>query len=180
MGTMQKLVEVSIVQYLKDAMKKTSPFQFGFKQGTGTGEAILRLNIKIRDIAGEEEPSGILFIDFKKAFDSVNRAKLYTKMNRFGIPLEIIKVIEAIHDSSRTELGDTYYKITCGVPQGSPLSPFLFNIYIDDLLVELSNNQSFPITFADDLTAAFQGKTHFYRTDSILTKWSDGNDMEVN
>ena len=37
MGTMQKLIETSIVQHLKEAMSRTSPFQFEFKPGTGTG-----------------------------------------------------------------------------------------------------------------------------------------------
>ena len=59
-GTMQKLLETSIVHHLKKAMEKTSPFQFGFKPGTGTGEAmlrtgtgeaILRLNIKMKELS---------------------------------------------------------------------------------------------------------------------------------
>ena len=45
MGTMQKLIETSIVHHLKEAMSRMSPFQFGFKPGTGTGDAILRLNL---------------------------------------------------------------------------------------------------------------------------------------
>ena len=102
---MQKLLEISIVHHLKNKMKDTSPFQFGFKPGTGTGEAILRLNTKIKTLASSNEASGILFIDFKKAFDSVNRVKLYIKLATFGIAPEIIKLIEAIHNSSQTELG---------------------------------------------------------------------------
>ena len=52
MGTMQKLLEISIVHHLKEKMANTSPFQFGFKSGTGTGtgEAIIRLNMKIRQL----------------------------------------------------------------------------------------------------------------------------------
>ena len=104
---------------------------------------------------------------------------MYKKMRNFGIPDGIIKVIEAIRENCRTVIGEAYYKITCGVPQGSPMSPFLF-IYIDDLLVDLSNNMAFPITFADNLTTAFQGKAHFYTNDNIIKKWSEVNDMEVN
>ena len=54
-------------------MADTSPFQFGFKSGTGTGEAMMRLNNKMKELAQNLDPSGVLFIDFKKAFDSVNR-----------------------------------------------------------------------------------------------------------
>ena len=60
------------------------------------GEAIFRLNMKIRMLRNNDEASGILFIDFKKAFDSFNRVKLYNKLRAFGITAEIFKLIEAI------------------------------------------------------------------------------------
>ena len=58
-----------------------------------------------------DEASGLLFIDFKKAFDSVNRAKLYAKMQAFGIADRIIKLVEAIHKYSRTELGGVFQNL---------------------------------------------------------------------
>ena len=59
------------------------------------------------------------------------------------------------------------------------MSPFLFNIYIDDLIIDLANNVAFPITFADDLTASFCGKAHFYSNDKTIKEWSSTNDMEI-
>ena len=66
MGTMQKLIETSILHHLKNAMTKTFPFQFGFKPDTGTGEAILRLNIKIRQLILNEEASGFFLQTSRK------------------------------------------------------------------------------------------------------------------
>ena len=40
--------------------------------------------------------------------------------------------------------------------------------------------QAFPITFADDLTACFEGKAHFYRANDKINVWSLENEMDVN
>ena len=64
MGTMQKLLEISLVHHLKKAMADTSPFQFGFKSGTGTGEAMMRLNNKMKELAQNLDPSGGPFYRF--------------------------------------------------------------------------------------------------------------------
>ena len=48
--------------------------------------------MKIRQLRMNDEASGILFIDFKKTFDSVNRAKLYINMLAFGIEGIIVKL----------------------------------------------------------------------------------------
>jgi len=85
-------------------------------------------------------PTYIGFIDFKKAFDSVDRDKLWTIMLSKGIPTHLIKLIQEIYTENiiRVNAGNGISEdsraITQGVRQGCPLPPVLFNLYLDEVI----------------------------------------------
>ena len=78
----------------------------------------------------------ITFIDFSKAFDSINRKKMFKILKAYGIPPTLLNTIIAMYTNTRAKVvspdGDTdLFEITMGVLQGDTLAPFLFVIVLD-------------------------------------------------
>ena len=79
------------------------------------------------------------FVDFKKAFDSVSREKLFQILELYGISDKIISAIRALYTSTKAKVispdGDTdVFDIQAGVLQGDTLAPFLFVLILDYVL----------------------------------------------
>ena len=77
----------------------------------------------------------ILFLDWEKAFDKVNQAKLLTALTRIGIPTKVVAIIEAIYDEPQFSINDGIKttenrKQHAGIRQGCPLSLYLFVILL--------------------------------------------------
>ena len=81
------------------------------------------------------------FIDFEKAFDSVDR-KILCKILKYGVPDKLAKIIIALYEYSKccvpTENGNIpFFKIKPGARQGCNLFSFLFDIVMDYILYEV-------------------------------------------
>ena len=84
----------------------------------------------------ENIPLYITFIDFKKAFDSIDRDMMFAILRHYGIPQKIVDAIRILYDNSKSQVYvdgklSEPFQITTGVLQGDVLAPFLFIIVID-------------------------------------------------
>lgn len=118
--------------------------QFGFRPGLSTESAIYALKHTVKYYTDRKTPVYACFLDLSRAFDLVSYGVLWGKLREAGIPDSLISILALWYKNQRnfvkwsTALSDPY-KLECGVRQGGLTSPRLFNIYVNNLLVELSS-----------------------------------------
>ena len=128
--------------------------QNGFRPNRGTESQVLTLRRLIEEIKDKNISAVLLFIDFRKAFDSIHRRKMENILTAYGIPEETIKAIMMLYKNTKAKVrspdGDTdFFEILAGVLQGDTLSPYLFIICLDYALrTALGSNQELGLTLS--------------------------------
>ena len=128
--------------------------QEGFREKRGTTHALLRLTQDIFDGFKDGMTTAGIFIDLEKAFDSVWREGLLVKLYKMGVQGKIWTWIQNfLMDREAVccikNFTSHTFNTSMGLPQGSVLSPLLFNLYLSDFLEAVTNQK---VKFADDGT----------------------------
>ena len=108
--------------------------QNGFRSGRTTTSQILALRRLIEGVKDNNLEAVLIFIDFKKAFDTIHIGKMLAIMKAYGIPEELVTSINIMYEDTTAKVvtpdGETF-NILAGVLQGDTLAPYLFVIVID-------------------------------------------------
>ena len=136
--------------------------QFGFRRLHSSYMAIMLMIDKITEALDDGDYVTGIFLDFSKAFDTVNHEILLYKLSHYGIRGSAFDWFKS-YISNRSQfvtyngVASTAKPINCGVPQGSILGPLLFLMYINDLYNVCQ--ESVPILFADDTNLFYSGSS---------------------
>ena len=149
----EKEVFRQVYRYLSES-SLLSKFQSGFRPKHSTVTALIQMCDEWLENMDNGKLNGVVFIDIKKAFDSINHRILLNKMNEqlgiFGVELKWFESYLTNREQQCNVNGELSSNkiITCGVPQGSILGPLLFLLYINDLPDCLKSTN--PCMYADD------------------------------
>lgn len=153
--------------------------QNGFRKGRSCSDCIFTINQIFEKHREYNIPTFILFVDLEKAFDKVNRNKLWNIMKQKGVPQHLITVIRSLYVENKilVETGtrhknDITATINRGVRQGCPLSPSLFNVYIDDAIFHWQTNLDSHFKIQEQIL-----DTLLFADDQVLISSSE-NDLQ--
>ena len=169
------------------------PNQLGFTKKAQTYDHILTMKTIASKYKKLRKPIYAVFVDFKKAFDSVCRQALFLKLAKNGVIGNFYNVLRNMYSNSYAyiKLGghlSNKFDIKKGTEQGHPLSPDLFKIFLSDLspLLEFSNCPTLSnilishLLWADDLIMlSLDNKTSQLQLDN-LAKFCRTWGIEIN
>lgn len=169
--------------------------QNGFRKGRSTSDNVFILQQILEKRREFNLPTHLAFIDFEKAFDNVNRTKLWDIMEKQGYPAHIVNVMKTMYEGSKIIINTGRKKteeipINKGVRQGCPISPTLFNIYINDIIQKwkliikkgiciTENDYLNILLYADDAVILQEGEDDLQRSVHHLNKICKGYDIKI-
>ena len=141
--------------------------QAGFRAEMGTADNVFVLHGLITHMVNQGKKLFCAFVDFKKAFDFVNRDIIWYKLIKLGVRGKLLNVIKSMYNSVKSrvkydnELSNDFDSYL-GVRQGECLSPFLFSMYLNDIEdefylkgsegIDVGSIKLFLLLYADDMT----------------------------
>ncbi|XP_015524580.1 uncharacterized protein LOC107227831 [Neodiprion lecontei] len=171
--------------------------QMGFRKGRGGTECMftLILAIQLQLRLGKREVYAI-FVDFKRAFDSITQEKLWAKLYRLRISTKMTKIIKSLYDQATIQVRSrnafsNEFAVTEGVLQGESLIPLLFLLYIADfedffrqrglegLNIEGIHN-IVMLLYTDDTVILAQSQTDLAKKLRVLGEYCAENGLTVN
>lgn len=171
--------------------------QAGFRPGRGCLDnlfsLVAALNCRLRQ---KKATQFLLFVDFKRAFDTVSHKLLWQKLFEVGPSAKMVRLLKNIYSTAHLKLQvngqlSKEFKINEGVLQGELLSPLLFIIFIADLEKFLRENDCegtnidgymdiLLLLYADDLVIMASSEADLQSKIDLLNKYCKQNQLQVN
>lgn len=186
-----KIFEKILVQRMTKFLNKNDVLtssQFGFRTSSSTELAVTSIYDKLLQNLDENKITCSIYLDLRKAFDSVNHSIILKKLNHYGFRGSILSFFESYLKNRKicTKLDgkvSTLCDVSYGVPQGSVLGPLLFLLYVNDL----PNVSKFKTTlFADDTNLHLSHSNSKYLQQQVsqeivkIDEWMRKNKLTLN
>lgn len=160
LSSLSKPIEKHIHRHLQlflDTHNLIHPLQSGFRPRHSCQTALSHLTDRWLTTINKSLLTGVVFLDFSKAFDLVNHTLLIQKLSVYRVSDQAVSFFKSYLECRRQHVSVNGKSspeglIMHGVPQGSILGPLLFTLYINDLPLHISQPDVTCSLFADDAT----------------------------
>jgi RNA-directed DNA polymerase len=164
-----RMLQQAIAQWMTPMYEgEFSKRSYGFRPNRNAHQAVLQAEQYLH-----EGKTWVIELDLENFFDRVNHDRLMSKLSDSITDKRTLKLIRSYLTSGIME-GGVISTRSEGTPQGSPLSPLLSNIILDELDKELENRQHSFVRYADDISVYTQSETAGKRVMNSVIKIIEG------
>ena len=185
-----------------------SEAQAGFRKGYSTTDQIFTLKCIVELFLCQGRRLFCTFVDYSKAFDSINRAMLWKKLISYDVSGKVFNVILNMYKSIKScvmnnSVQSELFESHVGLRQGEHLSPLLFALFLNDLetffpvqkwntlkcIDKLYNDSNggisgmlnmFVLLYADDTVIMAENESDMQRNLDLLNEYCISNKLKVN
>ena len=183
-----KVLERLILPYLNDHLNLSST-QHGFRSSRSTTSALLPIVNSITSNINQPRPpprTVALAVDFSKAFDTVPHDRLIVQLSQSSLPPNIVRWLSCylrgrLARCSYEGIVSPFRPVGAGVPQGSVISPVLFNFFVSDY----PNTAPIISSYADDFTALASAVNPYAAANQLsnhaadVSYWADRKGLKI-
>jgi sorting nexin-29 len=114
-------------------------YQGGFRKGRSTTDQIFSLRMILEKTYEHKVDIHQLYIDYKQAYDTINRSELEEIMKEFGIPIKLVRLIKMTIENTNSKVKiqgklTPSFETMIGLRQGDSLSTLLFNLCMEKII----------------------------------------------
>lgn len=195
MSNLYKLFTKIITRRLTQILDENQPpEQAGFRSGFSTADHLQALNQIIEKMEEFNLPLYIAFVDYKKAFDSLEHASVFQALVNQGVETKYVRLLKTIYSQStakvKTEKVGQTFTLGRGVKQGDLISPKLFTCVLEEIFRKLQWSSKCGITvngrrltnlrFADDVVLFATSHKQLQQMLRELNEISKSTGLEMN
>ena len=189
------LTRIILERIKRQVDKKLRQEQAGFRPERSCGDQIATLRIIVEQSVEWNSPLYMCFIDFQKAFDSLDRKVIWNLLQHYGVPMKLINIIKALYSDFQCSVIhhgklSPAFAVTTGVKQGCLLSPIIFTLAIDWIMRQTTrvrnglqwtpNTQLHDLDFADDIVLLTQAFAHLQEKTSSVQQEASKQGLKIN
>ena len=170
--------------------------QIGFREKSRTSDHIFTLKHLVTNHLNAKKGNKVFacFIDLRKAYDSINHKALFHKLRKYNINGNFLSLIQNLYQKTKCAVKvngrrTDFFQYSKGVRQGCPLSPLLFNLFINGIVKCLNKNNPKPLKlnqniscllYADDLVIFSSSKEGLQKSLDAAANYFSKWNLDIN